>query len=197
MLASDIKLEIAEDGEVKYKGPNVAIGYYNRPTATKKSWDSEGWFHTGDLGSLDSQGNLYIVGRKKEIIVTSGGKNIAPHDIETAIKTYPLVSQAVLCGDGRKYCVAVLTLNQEEIDTWAKEKNVSDLADANSNEELRAAIKSHVDKVNSELASYETVKNFYLTKEDFSVDNGYLTPTFKIKRALVEKDFKAEIDKMY
>ena len=197
VLAPDIELKIQEDGEVTYRGPNIAKGYYNRPTATSKSWTKDNWFHTGDLGSLDSNGNLSIVGRKKEIIVTSGGKNIAPHDIETAIKNHPLISQAVLCGDGRKYCVAVLTLMDEQIEAWAKARNINSLDDTNSNEELRAAIKNHIEKVNSELASFETVKNFYLLKEDFSVDNGFLTPTFKIKRALVEKEFKSEIDKMY
>ena len=199
VLANDIEVKIAKDGEIKYRGPNVAIGYYNRPTATSKSWDKDRWFHTGDLGSIDNKGNLSIVGRKKEIIVTSGGKKVAPHDIETEIKTHPLISQAVLCGDGRKYCVAILTLNQEEIDTWVKTKKLSTVNStaSNSNEELRKIIKSHIKKVNSELASFETIKNFFLTKEDFSVDNGYLTPTFKIKRALVEKNFKDEIDKMY
>lgn len=197
VLSKDIQLRIAEDGEILFKGPNIAIGYYNRPTATSQSWDNEKWFHTGDLGSVDSDGNLTIVGRKKEIIVTSGGKNIAPHDIEVAIKSHPMISQAVLVGDGRKYCVAILTLNHENSMAWANDRGIYNLKSLSENAELREELHSFISTVNKDLASFETVKNFYIAPEDFTTDNGFLTPTFKIKRALVEKKYQKEIEAMY
>ena len=197
VLASDIELKIAEDREILFRGPNIAVGYYHRPTDTSKTWDSENWFHTGDLGSLDKDNNLSIVGRKKEIIVTSGGKNIAPHDIEVAIKSHELISQVVLLGDGRKYCVAVVTLNPEQISQWSKARGISDLKAINTNKELRETIQQHISSINKDLASYETVKDFFIAPEDFTVDNGILTPTFKIKRSFVEKKYQEEIEKMY
>lgn len=197
VLDDDIELKIAEDGEILFRGPNIALGYHNRDAATKKSWDSEGWFHTGDIGSLDADGFLTIEGRKKEIIVTSGGKNIAPHDIEEGIKSSKFVSQAVLVGDGRRYCVALVTLDMEYVRNWAKKQGITKLDDIHKNERLHQLIWEDVDRENAQLASYETVKYVSILPEDFSVENGYLTPTFKIKRSLVEKDFKDMIDAMY
>ncbi|MCB0344445.1 MAG: long-chain fatty acid--CoA ligase [Bdellovibrionales bacterium] len=197
VLDDDIELRIAEDGEILYRGPNIALGYHNREAATNKSWDSEGWFHTGDIGSVDANGFLAIEGRKKEIIVTSGGKNIAPHDIEEGIKSSKFVSQAVLVGDGRKYCVALVTLDMEFVKNWAKKQGITRLDEIHKNEKLRQLIWEDVERQNTQLASYETVKSVSILPEDFSVENGYLTPTFKIKRNLVEKNYKELIDSMY
>lgn len=197
VLSDDIQMKIAEDGEILFKGPNIALGYHNRPTATKQAWDEDGWYHTGDLGSVDEDGYLFIVGRKKEIIVTSGGKNIAPHDIEETIKLNPLVGQSVLIGDGRKYCVALVALNQEEALRWAKAKGISDTSALHENEQVREYIWSTVSEMNGGLASYETVKKIFIVPEEFSIDNGQMTPTFKVKRSIVEKAYAAEIDAMY
>ncbi|MCB0359320.1 MAG: AMP-binding protein, partial [Bdellovibrionales bacterium] len=122
-----VEQRIAADGEILFRGPNVAIGYYNRPSATKKSWDADGWYATGDLGSIDDAGYLTIEGRKKDIIVTSGGKNIAPARIEEGIKESKYVSQAVVVGDGRKYCVALVTLNHEQVREWARSQGIATL----------------------------------------------------------------------
>jgi len=197
VLTDDIELKIADDGEVMFRGPNVAIGYYNRKTATDQAWDKDGWYHTGDLGALDEKGNLSIVGRKKEIIVTSNGKNIAPHDTEVLIKECPLVSQAVLVGDGRKYCVALVTLAEEEAERWAKQERIPEGTELHEHEQTHARVWAHIEKMNKELASFETVKKVFIVPEDFSVENGLLTPTFKVKRSLIEKLYKEQIDSLY
>ncbi|MCB0324357.1 MAG: AMP-binding protein [Bdellovibrionales bacterium] len=197
VLAPDIELRIEEDGEILFRGPNIALGYYHRDAATKAAWTEDGWFRTGDLGTRDDDGNLRIVGRKKEILVTSGGKNIAPNDIEEQLKRSPLVSQAVLVGDGRKYCVALLTLNKDELEHWAKKEQLVLEGPANGNPKLREAISAHIQAMNASLASFETVKKFYLLDEEFTVENGMLTPTFKVKRPVVEKRYAAQIDSLY
>lgn len=198
VLADDIEMRINEDGEIIFRGPNVALGYFNRSTATKGAWDEDGWFHTGDLGAIDEKKNLTIVGRKKEIIVTSGGKNIAPNDIEERIKHSPLVSQAVMLGDGRKYCIALITLNLEEAKQWAKRERIPNADEPlHENKELQQKIWAHVQKVNEELARHETIKKIHIVPEDFTVENGLLTPTFKVKRSVIEKLYEAEINSLY
>lgn len=197
VMGNDIEMVIAEDGEILFRGPNVSLGYYHRKTATRESWDSDGWFHTGDLGHIDSSGNLSVSGRKKEIIITSGGKNIAPHDIEEKIKSSILVSQTVLIGDGRKFCVALLSLNLEAAKHWAEENNLNDVEDLHTNEKIRSEILSHLDEINKQLPSHETIKAFHIVPEDFSIENGLMTPTYKIKRNAVVEAYKEDIDKLY
>ena len=196
-LADDIELKIASDGEILFRGPNVTSGYYNRETATRESWDSEGWFHTGDLGSLDEQGYLTIEGRKKEILVTSYGKNIAPEHIEQRLKGASLISQAVLIGDGRAYCVAVLTLDEEAVKAWSSKSGNGHPEDRSAGSKLYEDVWSQVEDINAELASYETVKKIFISPYEFTVDNGFLTPTFKVKRRVVLDNFKSEIDSLY
>jgi long-chain acyl-CoA synthetase len=198
VLADDIQLRLCEDGEILYKGPNVTSGYYGRETATRSSWDDEGWFHTGDLGAVDDDGYLSIVGRKKEIIVTSYGKNIAPEDIEAQIKTPAQFSQALLVGDGRPYCVALVTVDDAAVQAWAAKAGVTVVSGQyDENEDLKKFLWSEIEKVNAELASYETVKKFAIIPEDFTVDNGFLTPTFKVKRNFVQKQYAELIDRLY
>ncbi len=180
LLAKDIEIKIAEDSEILFRGPNISLGYYKRPTATKASWDDEGWFHTGDLGTIED-GFLKIIGRKKEIIVTSGGKKISPLAIEDNIKTIPFVSQAILIGDNRPFCLALITL-----------KNPRD-----NTPEVIEKIKNDFLTINSRLASFETIKNFLIIPEEFTVENGMLTPTFKIKRKEVESRYQKEIEELY
>lgn len=196
VLADDIEMRIAPDGEILYRGPNIAKGYYKRPTATKAAWDSDGWFHTGDLGKVDEDGYLWIIGRKKDLIVTSGGKNIAPHDIEVALQKCPLVSQAVLIGDGRKYCVGLVSVDRQEAKRQAKSLGLTG-DDFAKSPQIHEAIWKHVASVNEGLASYETVKKIFVVPEEFSIENGQMTPTLKIKRNVVEQVYQADIDALY
>lgn len=191
VLAPDIEVRLEEDGEVSFRGPNVSLGYFQRPTATRASWSSDGWFRTGDLGSIDADGYLSIVGRKKEIIVTSGGKKISPQAIEERLCAIPLVSQAVLIGDGRPFCIALLTLDKQAVTDW-ETANPS-----KSREQLADNIRDAIDRVNADLSSFETVKNFIVLEEELSVDNGLLTPTFKAKRKTIEERYRERIEETY
>lgn len=197
VLARDIEIKIEEDGEVLFKGPNIATGYYGRKIATAASWDSEGWFHTGDLGALDKDGFLTIVGRKKELIVTSNGKKVAPDPIESKLKSFPLVSNVIMAGESRQYCVALFTLNTAAVKGWAETNGVQLDSDLTGDEVLKAAIFLHVESVNKELASFASIKKIALLPEDFTVENGLLTPTFKVKRNEVCRRYKDVIDGLY
>lgn len=198
VLSEDIEVQILESGEVAYRGPNISPGYLNRPKATSESWTKDGWFLTGDLGHIDSEGFLYITGRKKEIIVTSGGKNVAPLPIEEKIMDSSLISQAVLIGDGRKYCSAIITINKDALMNLATARGERvDVIAPNSCENVKKYIWEHLNKVNTSLSSYETVKKIYLAPEEFSIENGLLTPSMKIRRKEVEKKFSEEIERFY
>ncbi|MFN8391468.1 MAG: long-chain fatty acid--CoA ligase [Bdellovibrionota bacterium] len=197
VLSPDIELRIAEDGEILYRGPNVTPGYLHRPTATAQLWDSDGWFHTGDLGSVDEDGFLSITGRKKDIIVTSGGKKVAPQAIEERLKMISCISQAVLIGDGRPFCVALLTLNHEAAQHFAKEHKLDPAVPLHEQRKLFATVWDDVEHINATLSSFETIKNILLLGEDFSIENGFLTPTFKVKRSAVEARYKKELDALY
>ncbi len=196
VLADDILVRIASDGEIQFKGPNIFSSYLNRPTATKKTFSDDGWFLTGDLGRIDTEGFLFVEGRKKDLIITSGGKNIAPLPIEEMLMNSVLISQAVLFGDGRKYCASLITLNPSAIKTILDIDLELD-SDLNNNPDLVQAISRHISKVNKGLPSYETVKKFYLISEDFSVENGLLTPSMKVKKKLVEERYRTEIDSLF
>ncbi len=197
VLSPDIEVLIAADGEVLFRGPNVAIGYINRSIATREAWDSEGWFHTGDLGALDADGYLSIIGRKKELIVTSNGKKIAPDHIEALLRASPLISQAMLWGEARQYLVAVLTLREDGIRAWAAGQGIVLEGSLEEDLQVRAALQEHVDSVNRDLASYESVKKFIIALEDFTIDNSLLTPTLKMRRKEVFKRYSARIEGLY
>lgn len=196
VLADDIEMRIEADGEICFRGPNITQGYWNRSTATAASWDAEGWFHTGDLGSIDGDGFLSVNGRKKELIVTSGGKKIPPDPIESALKQSPWITQAVLVGEGRSYCCVLLVLNRSVLSAkFPKEKIGSEPLDQQQN--IRVLVQQELDRVNSGLASYESVKRFAILPDEFSLENGLLTPTFKVKRSEVERRYATVIDAMY
>jgi long-chain acyl-CoA synthetase len=197
LLASDIQIKIAEDGEICFKGPNIALGYYNRPTATSQSWDEEGWFHTGDLGSIDDKGLLSIQGRKKELIVTAGGKKIPPDPIEQRLKLSRFVSQVMLFGDEKPYCIALITLNLNAAEIWAHQHGKSVSPQLVEEEVIRKEVWEHVQKINAALASYESVKKIRLIAEDFSIENGLLTPTLKVRRREVVKRYRDLIEEIY
>jgi long-chain acyl-CoA synthetase len=189
-----VTLKLAEDGEILAKGPNITSGYHNRPDANADAFDAEGWFHTGDLGSVDEQGFYRITGRKKELLKTSGGKYIAPVKIESRLKSLVFVQEAVVIGDRRNYVVALFALDPEGLATWAQQQGVA--ADAQS-EPVRRAIQAHVDEVNKTLASFESIKYFRVLPEPMSVDNGVLTASLKVKRKVVDQKYAAQIDEMY
>jgi long-chain acyl-CoA synthetase len=191
------EVRIAEDGEILVKGPNVFQGYYKNEEATRETI-VDGWLHTGDLGEIDPDGFIRITGRKKDIIITAGGKNITPANLENEIKQHPLVSQCVVVGDRRPYLVALVTLDPEEAVAYAKEHGLpEDPAQLAGNGDLRAAIEAHLAKVNEKFARVEQVKKIAILRNDLSQENGELTPTLKVKRAVVADKHQDEIEKLY
>ncbi|MFN8626779.1 MAG: long-chain fatty acid--CoA ligase [Candidatus Binatia bacterium] len=195
-----VSLKIADDGEILATGPNIAQGYYKRPEATREVWDAEGWFHTGDIGELDADGFLRITDRKKDLIKTSGGKYVAPQKVEILLKTAPHISQAVVIGDNRKYCVALVTLDADEVQAWATREHVSLPADRTqwgADSRVRALIDAEIAEVNRGLAPFETIKYHRVLPHDLSVEGGELTPSLKAKRKVVTQRYRALIDDMY
>ena len=190
-----IEVKIADDGEILVRGPNVFLGYYKEPEATAETL-IDGWLHSGDLGAFDSEGFLNITGRKKEIIITAGGKNIAPKNIEAALKNHPLVSEAVVIGDRRKYLTALVTLDEEAARRFASDRSLPTerLAELGA---IRSEIQRAVDEVNRELARVETVKKFTILDRPFGIETGELTPTLKVKRKVVGERYSSEIEAMY
>ncbi len=188
-----VTLKIAEDGEILAKGPNITPGYLNRPDATAEAFDDEGWFHTGDLGSMDDEGFVKITGRKKELMKTSGGKYIAPAKIEGMLKNHPLVQEAVVVADTRNYATALIAIDPEELAEWASQNGHA--ADPRS-DAVRAEIQRHVDEVNKQLARYETIKYFTIVPA-MTVEDGLLTASLKVKRKVVYQRYAEQIDSMY
>jgi long-chain acyl-CoA synthetase len=191
------EVRIAEDGEILVKGPNVFQGYHKNPEATQETI-VDGWLHTGDIGEIDSQGFIKITGRKKDIIITAGGKNITPANLEAEIKQHPLVSQCVVVGDRRPYLVALVTLDPEEAVKYAQEHNLpEDPAQLAQNPDVKAAIEAHVEKINQNFARVEQVKKIAILPHDLSQESGELTPTLKVKRAVVAQKHEGEIEQLY
>jgi long-chain acyl-CoA synthetase len=193
------QVKIAQDGEILIKGPGVMRGYFNNEAATKEVLTADGWFATGDIGELDGDGYLRITDRKKDLIITAGGKNVAPQNIENALKAYPIVSQAVVFGDKRKYLTALVTIADEAARKLAQEKGVAfkDYADLTQKPEIRAAVQAAFDSINANLPSYETIKKFEVLPNDFAQDTGELTPTLKVKRKFCNQKYAAVFEKMY
>ncbi len=174
-----VECKIAEDGEILLRGKSISIGYFKEPELTAETF-KDGWLYTGDIGHCDFKGNLKITDRKKNIIVTSGGKNVAPTPIEAHIKKHPMVSQAVVIGDRRKYLTALITLSG-----------------GTQTNEAQVQIQNHIDEINSHLPSYETIKKFSILDKDFSVEGGELTPTLKARRNYIQEKYTELIDTMY
>jgi len=193
------ELSIAEDGEVLIRGRHVFMGYFKNEAATKETLDEEGWLHSGDVGSMDDKGFLKITDRKKELIITAGGENIPPQVLEGKIKSIPIISQAVVIGDKRKYLTALFTLDPEKIEQVAKEigSSATDTASASKCEKFRAYIQKQLDEVNSTLARVQTIKKFTILPEELSVEGGELTPTMKLKRRIINEKYGDIIEKMY
>ena len=192
-----MQLKIAEDGEVLVKGPNIFRGYHNNAEASFGSVE-DGWLHTGDLGSIDEDGYLSITGRKKDIIITAGGKNITPANIENELKQCRWISQAVMHGDQRPYPVVLITLDEEEIPTFAREHGLpEDLPSLVRQPALRELIQQELDRVNAKYAQVEQIKKFAILEHDLSQATGELTPTLKVKRNVVEQMYAEVLDELY
>ena len=193
-----VEVKIAEDGEILTRGPHVMQGYYNKPDATRDAIDDDGWFKTGDIGLIED-GFIRITDRKKDIIVTAGGKNIAPQPIENAVKTNKYVSQAVMIGDKRKFPVMLVVPNWDNLEKWAKIKNIlwTDRSQLLTMPTVHAKMEKEVQSKFAGLAHFETPKKIALLEHDFSVDSGELTPTLKVKRRIIDRNYKAIIDGLY
>jgi long-chain acyl-CoA synthetase len=180
-----IDVTIAEDGEILIKGPTVFAGYYRDEEATKGALPGDGWLHTGDVGEIDEDGFLRVTDRKKDIIVTAGGKNVAPQNLENLLKTIPWISQALIVGDRRPHIVALLTLDEEEV------------AKLDSSADVRSLVETAVEEINADLAHFEQIRAFEILPRDFSPEENEITPTLKLKRRVVEEHFAREIERLY
>jgi len=189
------EVRIADDGEILLRGPNIFQGYYRNEEATSETL-AGGWLHTGDLGSMDEDGFVYISGRKKDILITAGGKNITPANLENGLKQSRWVSQAVVVGDRRPYLVALLTLDPEELPKFAEQHGISP-EDVPGSGEMRAEIQRTVDEVNSTVGPVEQIKRFKVLDHDLSQETGELTPTMKVKRNVVGEKYAHEIEALY
>jgi long-chain acyl-CoA synthetase len=193
-----VAIQIADDGEILIKGNNVFSSYRNNEAATNEVLVDE-WFHTGDIGELDDDGFLKITGRKKEILITAGGKNVVPAFLEDRLRAHPLVSQCIVVGDQKPFIGALITLDAEMFPSWAKNNKLGALSldDARTNDVVHAELERAVASANKAVSKPESIRKFTVLAEDFTEDNGYLTPSLKLKRNLVMKDFAGEVEALY
>ncbi|ADO72924.1 long-chain-fatty-acid-CoA ligase [Stigmatella aurantiaca DW4/3-1] len=193
------EIKIASDGEILVRGPCVMKGYYKNPTATAEALEPDGWFHTGDIGELDADRYLRITDRKKDIIVTAGGKNVAPQNIENTLKTFPLISQSMVYGDQRPFLVVLVTVAEEPARKLLLDKGiqVGSYAELGKRPEIRAAVQEILNKVNADQPPYSTLKKFEIMDADFTQESGELTPTLKVKRKFCSQKYATIIGKLY
>jgi long-chain acyl-CoA synthetase len=193
------EVRIADDGEILIKGPNVFRGYWKNDTATAEAV-TDGWFHTGDIGELDDAGFLTITGRKKELIVTAGGKNVAPAVLEDRLRAHPLVSQCIVVGDGKPFIAALVTVDTEALPGWLERAGKdagTALADLVDDPDLRNAIGEAVADANQAVSRAEQIREFRILPVDFSESGGEMTPTMKVKRAVVVDKYADDIAGIY
>jgi long-chain acyl-CoA synthetase len=193
------EIRIAGDGEILVKSEMMFSGYYKEPEKTAEMFDADGWLKTGDLGSLDEDGFLKITGRKKEIIVLSSGKNVAPALVENLVKENHLISQFFVSGDGKSYCVALVTLNQIEVEAFARANNIEfeNFAALTQSEEIRRIIQTQIEKANARVSSSEAIKRFKILERDFSLEANEITPTLKLKRNIIAEKFAEVLESLY
>jgi long-chain acyl-CoA synthetase len=194
-----IEVALGDDGEIMMRGGVITAGYYQGTQETAEAFDSEGWLHSGDLGRFDEDGFLFIVGRKKEIIINAAGKNIAPAKLETALKNHVLVAQACMIGDGRQYLSMIIALDPEEAPIWAAKHSLSftDLATFSKLADVRAEIQTALDTANQEVSRVEQVKKFVIVPDAWTPDSGEITPSLKLKRRVVLDKYSSDIESMY
>jgi long-chain acyl-CoA synthetase len=194
-----IEQKIAPDGEVLFRGKNVMLGYYKNPEETAETIDADGWLHTGDIGEIDEDGFLRITDRKKAIIVTSGGKNVAPQRIEKIMRTSRYIDQVVVYGDKKKYLTGVVALDMDQVEEWATKHGIqfSDRKELSSHPKVIELIDNEVQEKNSALSSFETLKKIIVAADEFSVDSGEMTASLKVKRKVVTENYKTQLDALY
>jgi long-chain acyl-CoA synthetase len=192
-----VGLRIADDGEILIRGNNVFASYHNNPEATSAAME-DGWFHTGDIGELDEDGYLKITGRKKELLVTAGGKNVAPAGLDR-LRAHPLISQCIVVGDQKPFIAALLTLDNEMYPAWAKNNGIAGVTfeQARSNAVVLGELQKAVDDANKSVSKAESIRKFAVLEGDFTEENGYLTPSLKLKRNVVMKDFHDQVEALY
>jgi long-chain acyl-CoA synthetase len=191
-------VRVAEDGELLFIGGQVFTGYWRNDEATAEVLEERGWFHTGDVGEIDDEGFVRITGRKKEILVTAGGKNVAPAALEDRVRAHPLVDQCLVVGDGRPFIAALVTLDREALPAWAerhgKKTDVRRLVD---DPDLRAEIEHAVDEANKSVSKAESVRKFRVIADEWTEEGGQLTPSLKLKRNVVMREARDEIAALY
>jgi long-chain acyl-CoA synthetase len=194
-----VEVKIADDGEILTRGPHVMQGYYKKPEATAEAIDAEGWFHTGDVGTFDPDGFLVITDRKKDIIVTSGGKNIAPQPIENLLKTNPYIGEIVMIGNQRHFPAALVIPKFENLEKWARETGVpfASREELVARPEVVELYERTVREQTAHLAPFEKIKKLALLPREFSLETGELTPKLSVKRRVVEQKYKDVIDRLY
>jgi long-chain acyl-CoA synthetase len=192
-------MRIADDGELLVRGPVVFDGYWNNEQATDEAF-TDGWFRTGDLGKVDTDGFLTITGRKKELIVTAGGKNVAPAVLEDQLRAHPLISQAMVVGDNKPFIGALITIDPEAFDGWKgqhRKASGASVGDLTNDPDLVAEVEAAVKKANQQVSHAESIRKFRILPVDFTEDTGELTPTMKVKRNVVAEKFASEIEAIY
>ena len=200
-----VSVRIADDGEIQFLGPNVFAGYWRNDGATAETLDDDGWLRTGDLGTLDEDGFLRVTGRKKEIIVTAGGKNVAPAVLEDRLRAHPLISQCMVVGDGRPFIACLVTLDPEALGPWQRshgrgspgQADGAAPADLVRDPELLAEVQAAVDEANRAVSRAESIRRFRVLDQDFTIGNGLLTPSLKVRRADVTARYADEIEALY
>jgi len=193
-----VQYKITDDGELLKKGDLVFVGYYKNDTATRETVIN-GWLHTGDMARIDTDGHVRIVDRKKDIIITSGGKNIAPSEIENALKVSPYIKEAIVVGEGRNYLAALLQIDFDNVGKWATDKRIpyTNFKNLSANPETRGLIQAEVDRVNQRFARVENIRRFILLDKELDHDDDELTATMKVRRANIYEKFAQEIALVY
>jgi long-chain acyl-CoA synthetase len=197
-ILPNIEVRIAEDGEILVRGPSIFKGYWNRPEETQNAFQ-DGWFKTGDIGHIDADGYLSVTDRKKELIKTSGGKFIAPQPIENSLKLNPLVGTAAIIGDKHKFAFVIVSPNFSMLEDWARTNDVafSSRAELVAHPKVQALYDEIVEEVNQNLARFEKLKRVLLVPDEFTAENGALTPTLKLRRRIIEERYRRQIDELY
>src|SRR5690606_8049751 len=197
--APGMEVKTAEDGELLARGPVVFSGYLQQDGTVKPATDEQGWFPTGDMGTVDSRGLVTVTDRKKEIIITAGGKNIAPTRIESLLRAHPLIGQAAAIGDGRRYITALLVLDEETTPAWAEAHGipVTDIPELATPPQVRAELDAAVARANSELARVEQIKRYHVVRGVWTPESGELTPKLSLRRKVILERYREEIDQLY
>jgi long-chain acyl-CoA synthetase len=198
-VLSNIECRIADDGEIAVRGPQVTKGYYKKREETLASFDEEGWFYTGDIGRIDDDGFLFITDRKKNLLVTAGGKNVAPQPIEMRLTKSPYISHALLIGDKRKFISALIVPDRQMLAVFAETHDLAyqSLDEIAASAEMAGVIGEQVKNRTKNLAHFESIKKFFIITDELSVENGYLTPKLELKREKVVNRYAEEIENMY